>query len=72
MCATYTLNDRLYSLSKDERHRFARNHENNLVTTISIRRVFGFGIDINYNKSPYENAIEIILREPTNIQHFVI
>ena len=61
----YTLNDQLYLLSKDERHRLARNHEYNLVVT--IRRVFGFGIDINYNKSPYENAIEVILLEPKNI-----
>lgn len=61
----YTLNDQLYKLSQNERHRLARNQDYNLV--ITIRRVFGLGIDINYNKSPYENTIEVILREPKNI-----
>lgn len=61
----YTLNEQCYFLSKDECHRLVRNHEYNLV--ITIRRVFGFGIKINYNKSPYENTIEIVLREPKNV-----
>ena len=60
-----SLNQHLYSISMNERHRLKRDHEYNLVVT--IRRVFGFGIDIDYSKSPYENAINIIKMEPKNV-----
>lgn len=54
----YTFIDQICSISIDEHHRLAQNNKYNLV--ITKRRVFGFCIEISYNKSQYDNAIEII------------
>ena len=62
VCNIFTLNDQLYSLSQNKRHILSRDLKYNL--TVTIRRVFGFRIDIDNSKSPYENVIEIILQEP--------
>ena len=37
------------------------------MSSIGTERVFGFGIKINYNKSSYENTIEIVLRQSKNV-----